>query len=198
MQLLIINCFQTLNGYILASLIFFSYLCSNKTTSMKRNLPYSILLACAFFWCAFLFMPPLTLSFGFEGISHQLYHAYSPICHQYDSRSLHVFGHKLAVCSRCSAVYFGFFIGVLLYPLLNQRKSSRAIIILVAAVTPMLLDVLLDVTGLHTSNLLTRLASGSFFGILLAIVLSPSIIEAIAQNVLNRPINQKASYEFKT
>lgn len=164
---------------------------------MKQTLPYRILLVCAFLWCAFLFLPPLLSGPGNEIISAQLYKSYSHICHQYDARSLHVFGDKLAVCSRCSAVYFGFLVGIVLFRLLPKR-NIKPVPYLLISLLPMLLDVMSDLSGLHASTFLTRIATGSFFGIVSSFVLTPVIIQALTELLHKQHNNSKALYELKT
>ena len=165
---------------------------------MKPTLPYLILLLGVSLWCTMLVLPPLAASSGHEVVAHQLYRSFSPICHQFESRSLHLFGYKQAVCSRCSAIYFGFFVGVLLVPILSQRYNRQTIKLLLIASAPMLIDVLCDLSGFHASNIFTRLMTGSFFGIVSALILSPYIIEALTSLLVKQNNNQKASYEFKT
>jgi len=165
---------------------------------MKQTLPYRILLVCAVLWCAFLFLPPLLSVSGNETIAAQVYRSYSHICHQYDSRSLHILGHKLAVCSRCSSIYFGFFFGILLYRLLPGHSNTKPITYLVISLVPMLLDVGLNLFGFHSSNFFTRITTGSFFGILSALALTPVIIEAFSEILHKQFHHSKVSYESKT
>ena len=147
---------------------------------MKRTLAYYILLVGTFIWCVSLFIPPAAAMM--EGITSSFttesYNLYSRICHQFDSHSIHIFGYKLAVCARCSCIYFGFFFGVLLAPfgLLKKYFSDRTW--LVISVIPMLLDVLLGILGLHEMTLVSRILTGSFFGLISGPILTPIFIQA--------------------
>ena len=158
---------------------------------MKRSLSYIILLIGTFLWCVFLLLPPWMASHDAfsASISHQCYQFYSLICHQYDSRSLHVGGYKLAVCARCTAIYVGFFIGVMIFPFYSSRKISKTVFWLAVAVFPMVIDVLLDVVGVHSSNIFTRLSSGTFFGIIAALLVTPLFLEACSEVLFKRITN---------
>ncbi|HZY10883.1 MAG TPA: DUF2085 domain-containing protein [Bacteroidota bacterium] len=167
---------------------------------MKRSSPYIIIVSIIAFWCLLLILPSLLAVLGgpVSGMSEQLYRSFSKICHQYDSRSLHLFGYKLAVCARCSAIYFGFFIGVLLSPLLKRDQFSHARYWWVLAILPMVIDVLLDFFGISQSNTSTRLSTGGFFGVLAALILTP-IIEEVLNTFTNRfQLFKGVQYESKT
>ena len=49
------------------------------------------------------------------------------------------------------------------------------------AIVPMLIDVLINVTGIHVSTLLTRAMTGFLFGFVLPFYLLPPLLEGIAQ-----------------
>ena len=168
--------------------------------SMKRTLPYNILLVATFLWCALLFLPPVAASIeaSSSSISSTCYKFFSLICHQYDSRSLHVFGWKLAVCARCFGVYLGFLIGVLVVPFFYPRNFSKIILWLTVAVLPMMLDVLLDVVQIHVSNLITRMTTGAFFGIVAAAVLTPIFEEGCSELITQLQQYRGRHYESQT
>jgi uncharacterized membrane protein len=167
---------------------------------MKPSAAYTILLVGSFLWCALVLLPPLfaTASAFFPQLSSELYKAFSTICHQDDARSFHLLGNKLAVCIRCSSIYGSFFVGVLLVPVFPKRnwflKFSPAFYL---ALMPMALDVLLDFIGMHVSNDWTRFLTGSLFGFISAIVLTPSLIEAFTQLFSSHTI-QGVSHESQT
>ena len=148
--------------------------------TLKRT--YWTLLVLVGFWCAGTLLAPL-LSSALPGVSKFLYSFYSPICHQMDSHSLHVPGGKAGVCARCFAIYWGFFGSLLLYPTLRTLNAStlpsRGWIII--AVGPMLLDVLLTLSGLHESTLVTRTLTGALFGLIMPFYLLPPLLEGVAQ-----------------
>jgi len=66
-----------------------------------NNKTYIALLAAATLWCASIVAAPLL------GLSW-VYSLFSRICHQDPSRSWHLAGEPLAVCTRCTSIYIGF------------------------------------------------------------------------------------------
>lgn len=143
---------------------------------MTPKSSYKLLLLACGAWCALIVTPavlPLQLA-------SPIYKMLGAVCHQFDSHSLHLFGGKLGVCARCSAIYFGFFLGFLI---IGQRQVSSRIsprLWIVLAALPMLIDVLLNATGLHASTTATRLLSGGCFGFAMGTLLAPVIVEAIS------------------
>ena len=94
----------------------------------------------------------------------------------------HVIGHiEAAYRARCSGIYFGFFIGVLLSPVLSRRVLLPPRSAWIIAAFPMLLDVGADLLGVHAGTIPTRLASGAFFGIGAALILTPLMITACSE-----------------
>lgn len=148
---------------------------------------YVAVLAGTLLWCGAIAFAPLFASLPepFTAISDTLYRVFTPVCHQIDGRSLSIFGYPLGVCTRCSAVYFGFLAGVLLYPLLRSvsRPAYPPRWIVAAAVLPMVADVCAGATGLHAVSGTTRLFTGSFFGLIIPFVVLPALTEAVHELV---------------
>jgi uncharacterized membrane protein len=164
----------------------------------KRQAGYYVLLGGAFLWCALLFLPPFLAASGYPAASRENYAVFSTICHQYDSRSLHIFGHKLAVCARCSGVYLGFLAGVLAVPLVARKRTVPEFRILIAGAIPMILDVFFGAAGLTPENLITRHFTGLFFGVVSAFALTPLFEEAFSELMSRSQQTQGICYESKT
>jgi uncharacterized membrane protein len=151
---------------------------------------YGILASGAMLWCAAILAAPLLsrLGGGYEAASGVLYAFFHPICHQLESHSMHIAGARLGVCARCSSVYFTFLLGLLAYPLFRPLRESwlphRAV--LIGAAMPMLLDVCLSLAGLHESTQLSRVLTGSAFGLTAPFFLVPAAIEGCAQLLASR------------
>ncbi len=96
-------------------------------------------------------------------LSAFIYALYSPLCHQQPGRSYFLVSQQLAVCSRCSGIYAGFFLSTLLYPLWrNKLKSwleSRPVLLVFLAL-PMVLDFLLNIFRLWDSPLVIKSLTG--------------------------------------
>jgi uncharacterized membrane protein len=146
---------------------------------------YLLILGGTILWCVALVLPPLLLSaggaWGVAGIA--LYQPFHTICHQLAERSIYVLGAPLAVCMRCSAIYFGFLFGTILY--LPARFFGVSItggrVLLVVSILPLLADVVLDVLGVHASTGATRLITGSLFGVVVPFYVIPAAQEAMQE-----------------
>jgi uncharacterized membrane protein len=148
---------------------------------MGRSLPYYALLVAVLIWCGAIVMPPLAATSN-PLISSLGYRFFALICHQEDARSLHLLGYPLAVCARCTAIYFGFLFGIMLSPLFSPGVASIPRLAWAIAVVPMLVDVGADVFGIHASTPGTRIASGMFFGAAAALILTPYLIGMYRRN----------------
>jgi uncharacterized membrane protein len=151
--------------------------------SMERNKRvYTILLLLTALWCCGILLAPALQASHSMGAS-VVYSAYAPICHQIDGRCFHLFGAKWGVCIRCSAIYFSFFLSLLMYPFFRRLSfpsyPGRRWIAL--AVVPMIIDVLLNFTGIYPSTPMTRLMTGALFGSVLPLFILPPLLEGIAQ-----------------
>jgi uncharacterized membrane protein len=144
---------------------------------------HTILSMMVAFWCLLIVLPSLRgeipALMDFSGL---VYHFFSMICHQFDNRSFHIAGNKLAVCVRCSSIYFSFFVSLLLLPLFKKTTSplrSRSILLLVSF--PMVLDVVLNIAGVLPSSTVSRVTTGALFGAVLPLYVLPPLQEAWQQ-----------------
>jgi len=134
-------------------------------------------------WCIGILAAPLLKHAGWTQIADMLYSFFSRVCHQDDARSFHVEGEKIGVCIRCSAIYFGFFLGLITLPLSRalKRKNVPAIGFFLFAVLPMVVDVVLNAAGIQASTTMTRVITGALFGISMPWFIVPIFIEACLQ-----------------
>lgn len=156
---------------------------------------YAAVVAGAALWFALIVAAPLLTHAGGASAAWgaHLYTFFHPICHQLEGRSLLLFGEPLAVCSRCSAIYAGFFVGALIYPFFRRVGTPHAPsrTMLIVALAPMVLDVALGVAGLHDATIGTRLITGALFGLLVPYVVMPVVLGAVHEfNAHQPPISQ--------
>ena len=154
---------------------------------VKVYITITILVA---FWCIGILAAPVLSHAGWHGSAEMLYGLFSRICHQSDVHSFHLAGEKYGVCIRCTAIYFGFLAGLLLLPLFGglERKRITSPLLILAVTFPMLVDVTFNISGLHISTTLTRLATGGIFGGIMPWCIVPLLIEACSQ-VLRKNIH---------
>jgi uncharacterized membrane protein len=151
---------------------------------------YSILAILAALWCIGIVTAPVLKLSTHDTSADGIYSFYSRICHQDDGRSFHLGEEKFGVCIRCTAIYFSFFVGMLLMPLF---KSFRKLLtplpkFLIAAMIPMIVDVLLNDIGIHSSTTTSRVITGAFLGGTMPWYIVPLFIEASLQ-IINRKQN---------
>jgi len=150
------------------------------------RLAYALALAGTILWCGMLVAAPACLHAGgaWNGLGETMYAVFHPICHQLDGRSLHLFGLPLAACTRCSAIYCAFLLGLVVYPFVKPLGTphvpSRTTLIL--AIAPMLLDVVLAASGIHASDALSRLLTGALLGVMLPFVVMPVYLGAVLEH----------------
>ncbi len=142
---------------------------------------YLLSLVVAVVWLLLIIAPAWLLASGSTGLAITLYRALSLVCHQIPERTFHLAGGlPLAVCSRCSGIYVGGLLGLLVYPLFRPITStvSPERIRLLAAAVPMLIDFGGDQLGLFHNTFLSRTLTGLIVGMAAAFFLLPGLIAA--------------------
>ena len=81
---------------------------------------------------------------------------YAPICHQKIDRTLSLLGEPMAVCSRCSGLYFGAALAVLLAALIPRPLRWPNRIWFFAGLAPTAIDAVLPWVGLPQLSLVPR------------------------------------------
>lgn len=147
---------------------------------------YRITLTMASLWILLLFLPPWLMAAGQLVGALFGYQVFSVICHQIPERSWHSLGFPLAVCSRCTAIYLGGMVGLLVYPLavgsVEQRAyASRSRRWLLLSLLPMLVDVILDWAGIIRNTFITRTLTGLIVGVAAALHLYYLIVESVTE-----------------
>ncbi|MDI6765416.1 MAG: DUF2085 domain-containing protein [Bacteroidota bacterium] len=167
---------------------------------MRQSIAYRLALSGVLIWCFLLFVPAIIANLEQQdhSISKSLYDVYSPICHQYESRSIHLGGYKLGVCARCFGIYFGFLLGVGLIPFLSSKQTFPNIFLWLIAISPILIVVALNGLSVHESIILSRFATGLWFGLFSVKIIIPILLEAINELFLSKNIIQGTHYGSKT
>ena len=83
-----------------------------------------------------------------------------------------------------------------------RRKHIPKPVLMIAVIIPMLIDVMLNDTGLHASTTITRVATGLLFGGVMPWCIVPLLIEACSQLIYRKKIQSLDSgvytYDRKT
>ncbi|MFZ1080735.1 MAG: DUF2085 domain-containing protein [Candidatus Kryptoniota bacterium] len=134
---------------------------------------YLLLLALAVIYDSLFTLPPILIHFGIN--ADLFYKFFQPVCHQMDERSFHVFGYKLAVCSRCSSLYYGLTLGIALYPLFKSLDNIEipSLTFLVIPSIALAVDFSVNYLDIARNNFVSRSITGGALGISTAFFLVP-------------------------
>ena len=134
---------------------------------------YSTLLGLVFLFDLLFTLPPFLTHTGFN--PDLLYRFFQPVCHQMDSRSFHIFGYKLAVCSRCASIYYGLTLGIIMYPLFRPLEKIEVPSFMYLSIPLLFLaaDFALNfVTPIH-NTFASRAVTGGLLGVSTSFFLVP-------------------------
>ncbi|RJQ32219.1 MAG: DUF2085 domain-containing protein [Actinobacteria bacterium] len=105
-----------------------------------------------------------------------LFAFYGLSCHQLPARSFFILGKQIAFCSRDLALYSSIIVGSALWKITNRKISLLAWILLIL---PMLLDVLLNASGLKQGSNEVRVITGAVAGLATSFYILPHIKKAM-------------------
>ena len=122
---------------------------------------------------------PVARARGFNFSALLIYEAFGKVCNRIPARSFYIEGHAFAVCARCTGIYFGFAMGVLLYPLVRSLNNVNAPARkwLLIGLAPTALDFALDLLGLRTNTHLSRSVTGALAGAVVAFYVVPGLMD---------------------
>jgi uncharacterized membrane protein len=122
---------------------------------------------------------PLAHAHGYNSSAFVLYEMFGRVCHQIPERAFYIEGQPLAVCARCTGIYFGFAAGVFVYPLVRSlgRGDTPARKWLLLAAAPTLLDFALGFFGLLENTHLSRSLTGALMGAVAAFYVVPGLLD---------------------
>lgn len=144
---------------------------------------YIIFLGLVFIWCGLIVGVPIlmTLGDGYRETALFPYSVFGRFCHQIEDRSFVMMGEKFAVCIRCTSIYFGFLVSMIIYPLIRKIGFVKIppISVLVTISSIIASDALLTLVGLWESTTLTRILTGILLGGVLPWYIVPTLIDAV-------------------
>jgi uncharacterized membrane protein len=100
-----------------------------------------------------------------NGASERWRLLFRTICHGRPERSLELFGASMPICARCTAIYAGILAGLALFRLMPWLQERFMRIVALAALTPLAIDGLTQLTGLRESTNPLRIATGLIAGL---------------------------------
>lgn len=126
-----------------------------------------------FAWVTTIFLAPWLAAHGHNRLAHPLYAFNGLFCHQRPDRSFFLWGHQLACCQRCAAIYCSLFVFGLAFAGCRTHIRRPAWPLLAAATVLLALDGLSQLAGLRESTPLIRVVTGALLGLGICSVLLP-------------------------
>jgi uncharacterized membrane protein len=122
---------------------------------------------------------PLAQANGHAAFALAIYKAFSFVCHQIPERSFHLLGYKFAVCSRCTGIYSGLAIAVLIYPLVRSFEDTQtpSLVWLFVGAAPLAIDWSLGYFSIWQNTHASRFATGFLLGAVTVFYILPGLIE---------------------
>ena len=123
-------------------------------------------LAITAFILILILLAPLAAAKNYSHLAIVAYRSFAAVCHQLPERSYFIDGRPLAVCARCTGIYGGFALLLVLYPLIRPLRSTYLPPPkwLFLGALPLAIDFSLTFFGIwentHTSRLLTGMLLG--------------------------------------
>ncbi|HEX8735525.1 MAG TPA: DUF2085 domain-containing protein [Pyrinomonadaceae bacterium] len=133
----------------------------------------------ALVWIGLIVSAPLAKASGLTGYANPVYTFFSYLCHQIPERSFHAGEFPFAVCSRCFGFYFGFLLGLGVYPFFRRLESIEPFrrFWLFLALIPMGLDWSLGFFGIWENTPASRSITGAILGFTCAFFIVPALAE---------------------
>jgi len=129
------------------------------------------------FLVSLIIVAPVAAASGNNTLARGIYGAFAMLCHQLPERSYFIDGHQFAVCARCTGVYGGFTLMLLLYPLISSLQNTvtppRRWLIL--ATIPLAIDVGVNFLGVWQNTHTSRLLTGALLGGVAVFYVMPGI-----------------------
>jgi uncharacterized membrane protein len=86
------------------------------------------------------------------------------LCHGKPERCLELFHVPMPICARCAAIYAGLIAGLAFFRLIPRLREKTMRLVAFAALAPLALDGLTQLTGLRESTNPLRIATGVIVG----------------------------------
>ena len=133
---------------------------------------------------------PVAAASGHSEVAKAIYGGFAIFCHQLPERSYFIDAHQLAVCSRCTGIYGGFLLTLLLYPLIRSLRNPilppRSWLLLAAL--PLAIDFSVNFFGFWYNTHTSRLLTGTVLGSAIVFYVMPAIIELSSRST-ETPVN---------
>ncbi|MDD5542249.1 MAG: DUF2085 domain-containing protein [Acidobacteriia bacterium] len=162
------------------------------TDRKKLFTVYFLLLAAAVLWNVAIVGAPWAAARGYRTVAAWLYLLFSPLCHQRPERSFLVFNQPFGVCNRCTGIYSGALLGMVLFAVWgkslrqgidrDERVQTPRRVYLFVALALMAADVGSELLGIRSTTPWSRYLTGAICGIVAPFYLLPSFFDLFLPN----------------
>jgi uncharacterized membrane protein len=143
---------------------------------MQPKKVYTLFLLLSLAAVALIILAPYLAYKEYTYFSDHIYQYFSSFCHQRPERSLFLWGYPLAVCARCTFIFIGILVGMVLYPLWFGKGVHYRTVIIFSV--PVLVDGVTQLLFRESTNT-TRAVTGFLLGVILPFYLMPKFIKAL-------------------
>lgn len=154
---------------------------NNDDPDVKRPYVYIASLILTLLWVLIILCGPLLYKLPPEYLfaADFYYYLFHYSCHQIPSRCYWIFDYQLPVCVRCFGIYFGAFLGLVIYPLIRSIKSTNLPnkYWLALCFGPIALDGISSLLHLYASPHWLRLLTGIICGAVAMYYIVPGLNE---------------------
>jgi len=126
-------------------------------------------------------LSPYLKARGLEFAGQLIFVAYRVACHQRPERSFFLFGYPMAYCQRDTATYTTVVLAGIAYALLRPRVKPLPLWGAAPFILPLAVDGAGQFFGLWTSTWVSRVITGTLFGIALVWLVYPRIDEGFTE-----------------
>ncbi|MGB9697583.1 MAG: DUF2085 domain-containing protein [Ignavibacteria bacterium] len=157
----------------------------------KQHIAYFVFLICILLLNIVIYLLPIACNYNDD--FSVIYSVFGVMCHQIDSRTLHIFGGKLPVCIRCQGIYLAGLISTFLYPFLKPRLKKNEIPSIWLLLIPVLMmgtDVLFELFGVYNYISIVKFITGFFLGFVLPFFLISGLRKFFEEIHIYKPQNE--------
>jgi uncharacterized membrane protein len=115
-----------------------------------------------------------------------IYGAGDRLCHQREERSILINGNQMPFCSRCTAIFLGFAVGLGLMIFYKIRLNEKFLLLILIGIIPIGFDGIGQLLNFWESTNIIRLITGLLAGIVCGISIAIIIDEVSSFNILSR------------
>ncbi len=149
------------------------------TSNRRPVLVWTITTLLALFLVGTIVGAPISEWRGHSEIAATIYSTFGHFCHQLPERSFFIAGRKFAVCARCTGIYAGVALALLLYPLFRPLRAVDTPDrkwLFVAAI-PLAIDFSLTFLGIWQNTHSSRVLTGALLGGVAVLYILPGLVD---------------------